>query len=81
MSKGDFAGITSKSKKVVPQGTEAFAEAAKVDGSKSVEKQKMRRLNVEVPDEQFLALKAKVAGQGLKLNTVVNEWINEYLIK
>ncbi|MCU7882301.1 MAG: hypothetical protein KZQ66_17150 [Candidatus Thiodiazotropha sp. (ex Lucinoma aequizonata)] len=81
MSKGEFSGITPKKKKVVPAGADDFASQAKVYGSKPSDKEPTKRLNVEIPETKFNALKAKTAVNGQKLREVVESWVDEYLIK
>lgn len=81
MSKGEFSGISTKKKKTVPAGADSFANQAKVDGSKSTNKEPTKRLNVEIPEAKFNALKAKTAANGQKLREVVENWVDEYLIK
>lgn len=77
MSKGDFSNINKK--KVVPAGADSFANSAKVDGVKEGKKEKTKRLNVEISEDKFNALKAKTAANGKKLRQVVENWVDEYL--
>ncbi len=78
MSKGDFSGI--KKKKIVSSEANDFIGAAKIDGgSKKLQPQKLKRLNVELPEELYTALKVKAAQERTKLRPLIEKWVNEYL--
>lgn len=46
-----------------------------------VTQEPMKRLNVNVPESTLNAFKAKAASDGLKMSSLLNQWINEYLSK
>lgn len=46
-----------------------------------VKKEPMKRLNVNVAESKLKQFKAKSAGEGLDMSTLVHQWIDEYLSK
>lgn len=55
---------------------------ARISGENiTLEKEPSKRFNVEIPEEMHRRLKAKAAGDGLKLNELAIKLFNEYLSK
>lgn len=46
-----------------------------------VQKEPMKRLNVNITESKLKQFKGKAASEGLEMSTLIHTWIDEYLSK